>query len=105
MSNLSVRIQNAGTGFKEAAIGFSEAIKNCTAAIKKFREVYKIYHLKRKALKLAKKTKVDHYVIMWCGKPEVLSRDGFKYMRQRDVFPQSFTAANLKEIAIYHAKA
>ena len=105
MTNLSVKIQNAGASFKEAATGFSEAVKKYTAAFKKFSEVYKIYQLKRKASRLAKKTNVDHYVIMWRGRPEVLSRDGFKYMRQREVFPQSFTAANLKEIAIYHAKA
>lgn len=73
--------------------------------IKRWIRIYKIYRLKAKARRLAKKTNVDHYVIMWLDKPEILSRDGFKYMRQRDVFPQSFTAANLKEMAIYHAKA
>lgn len=72
--------------------------------IKNWIRIFKICRLKAKARKLAKTSKVDHYVIMWLGKPEILSRDGFKYLRQRGVFPLSFTAANLKEIAIYQAK-
>jgi hypothetical protein len=64
-----------------------------------------IYRMKARARKLARKTGADHYIIIWRGKPEILSRDGFRYMRQRDVFPLSFTVKELKEMAIYHAKA
>ena len=102
MTNLSARIQNAGTGLKEAATCLSEAVEKYIAAFKKFREVYKIYKLKRKAKKLAKKSKVQHFIIMWRGKPEILSKDGFSLMRQKGLFPLSFTAADLKKIAIYH---
>lgn len=101
MSNLSERIQNTGTGLKEAADGFCKAVEKYITAFKKFREVYKIYKLKRKADKLAKKSKVQHFIIMWHGKPEILSKDGFTLMRQRGVFPLSFTATELKKIAIY----
>ncbi|MFT4223300.1 hypothetical protein [Dysgonomonas sp.] len=51
---------------------------------------------------MAKKSKVQHFIIMWHGKPEILSKDGFTLMRQRGVFPLSFTATELKKIAIYH---
>lgn len=102
MSNLSVRIQKAGAGLKEVAAVFSEVVKKYIAAFKKFREVYKIYKLKRKANKLAKKSKVQHFIIMWRGKPEILSKDGFTLMRQKGLFPASFTATDLKKIAIYY---
>ena len=73
--------------------------------IKQFIAVWKIYRMKRKARQLAKKTGVDHFIIKWLGKPEILSRDGFALMRQNKVFPKNFTATQLKEKAIYHAKA
>lgn len=72
--------------------------------LRKLLQVVKIYRLKRKANKLAKRTGVQHFVIMWCGKPEILSKDGFKRMRQKRVFPLSFTAAELRKIAIHTTK-
>lgn len=70
--------------------------------LKRFLQVLKIQSMKQKANRLAKESKVQHFIIMWHGKPEILSKDGFTLMRQRGVFPLSFTATDLKRIAIYH---
>ncbi|MDH6309394.1 hypothetical protein M2451_002720 [Dysgonomonas sp. PFB1-18] len=69
--------------------------------LKRILQVFRIQLMKRKANKLAKKSKVQHFIIMWRGKPEILSKDGFTLMRQKGVFPLSFTATELKKIAIY----
>lgn len=73
--------------------------------LKRLIGVWKIFRMKRKARKLAKKTCVDHFIIKWLGQPEILSYDGFTLMRQHNVFPKNFTATQLKQKAIYHAKA
>lgn len=70
--------------------------------LKRFIQVFCIQLMKRKANKLAKKSKVQHFIIMWRGKPEILSKDGFTLMRQKGLFPASFTATDLKKIAIYY---
>lgn len=70
--------------------------------LKRFIQVLSIQLMKRKANKLAKKSKVQHFIIMWRGKPEILSKDGFTLMRQKGLLPASFTATDLKKIAIYY---
>ena len=72
--------------------------------VSRLQTIFKIWLLKRKANKLARKTGVQHFIIMWKGKPEILSKDGFKLMRQNSVFPMSFTATELKKIAIHDTK-
>lgn len=66
--------------------------------------VVNVWLLKRKANKLAKKSGIQHFVVRWQGKPEILSKDGFQYLRQHGYFPLKFTATELKKIAIYHTK-
>lgn len=72
--------------------------------VKRLKLIINVWLLKRKTRKLAKKSGVEHFLIMWKGKPEILSKDGFKHMRQHGLFPLSFTANELKKIAIYHVK-
>lgn len=72
--------------------------------LKRLQQIIKIWRLKRKANKLAKKNKTQYFVILWKGKPEILSKDGFKLWRQKGIFPLSFTAAELREIAIHTTK-
>lgn len=71
---------------------------------KTIKKIFKVWRLKRRADKLAKKTGDEYFVVMWHGKPRVLSKPQFKYLRQHGLFPLSFTAAELKKIAVYHVK-
>ncbi len=58
--------------------------------------------LKRKADKLAKKNKVQYFIVKFKGKPELITKDGFQYMRQHGIISKKVTADNLKKIALYH---
>lgn len=65
-------------------------------------EVLKIFLLKRKADKLARKTGIQQFIIKWRGQVVILGKDKFTYMRQHGLFAPSFTATQLKEMAFYY---
>ena len=60
--------------------------------------------LKRKADRLARKTRDQYFIVNLNGKAQIMSKKQFKYMRQRGAFPLSFTATQLKQIALYYTK-
>lgn len=60
--------------------------------------------MKRKADRLARKTRDQYFIVNMRGKAQIMSKKQFKYMRQRGAFPLSFTATQLKQIALYYTK-
>jgi hypothetical protein len=70
--------------------------------LKHFIEVVTLLLLKRKANKLAQKNKVQYFIVKFRGKPELLTKDGFQYLRQHGFFSRKFTANELKKIALYY---
>ncbi len=60
-----------------------------------------VKHAKRKAFKLHKKHNCEVFVVKFKGKILILSKYQFKQMRQHKMFPHSFTAEQLKKIALY----
>ncbi|MDR2423374.1 MAG: hypothetical protein LBD59_01445 [Prevotellaceae bacterium] len=63
-----------------------------------------IVYLKHKADRLEKRLKTPHYIVKWCGKVIIISHAQFRYNRQKGLFPKSFTATELKAIALYCTK-
>jgi len=72
--------------------------------IKKVIFILRIFLLKRKANRLARKTGVQHFIVKFGGEVTIMSKSTFKYMRQHGYFPLSFTATELKNIALYYTK-
>jgi len=77
----------------------------------KIKKIYKgillfvyINLLKRKANKMYAKTGMQQFVVKWRGKIIIISKEQFKLNRQEGLFPLSFTAVNLKKIALYYTK-
>ncbi|WP_060828080.1 hypothetical protein [Tannerella forsythia] len=60
--------------------------------------------MKRKADRLARKTRDQYFIVNVNGNAQIMSKKQFKYMRQRGAFPLSFTATQLKQIALYYTK-
>lgn len=60
--------------------------------------------MKRKADRLACKTRDQYFIVNVNGNAQIMSKKQFKYMRQRGAFPLSFTATQLKQIALYYTK-
>ena len=70
--------------------------------LKKIYRIIRIALLKRKADRLARKTCVQHFVVVFGRRIRIIGKPAFKKMRQRGLFPKDFTAENLKQIALYH---
>lgn len=60
--------------------------------------------LKRKADRLARKTRDQYFIVNVNGNAQIMSKKQFKYMRQHGQFPITFTAKKLKQIALYYTK-
>ena len=65
---------------------------------------WKIKRLKKQVDRLREETGVQMFVVKWQGKMRVISKRDFKYMRQRGMFPKTFTADNLKRISLYYTR-
>ncbi len=63
---------------------------------------YRIKRLKNKCLKAWQKTGMQFFIVKLNGKITILSKADFTLCRSKGIFPKSFTADNLKEIALYY---
>jgi methylmalonyl-CoA mutase cobalamin-binding subunit len=66
--------------------------------------ILRIFVLKMKARRLAKKTGAQYFIVKLGGNITLLSKPAFKSMRWRGVFAKSFTATELKKVALYYTK-
>lgn len=71
---------------------------------KKLLTAIQICILKFRAKRIAKKSKIPQAIVKIGGKPSIVGKDLFKVLRQKNVFPKTFTFDGLKKIAIYYTK-
>ena len=64
--------------------------------------VLRMQRLKRKANKFTAKTNIQCFIVLLKGKVTLISKPTFTKMRQKGLFPKSFTADRLKQIAFYY---
>jgi len=72
--------------------------------IKKLITILIFKRLKRKADKLARKHKVQIFVVKDLDKIKMITKEQFTYLRQHGKFKISVTATELKKIALYYTK-
>ncbi len=82
----------------------NKKIRNINARMRRFTLAIKLMVMKRKADRLARKTGKRFFIVNMGGQARILSKAQFKHMRQHGLFPLSFTAAELKKIALYDTK-
>lgn len=82
-----------------------QEVNTLISTIKKVLVVLAIKRLKRKALRLHKKHNCQVFVVKLNGKITVLSKYQFTQLRQRGKIKKSFTAQELKRIALYYTPA
>lgn len=64
----------------------------------------KLYRLKNKANRYAKRYNTQFFIVKLNGKIVLIGKKGFKTLRKKGVLPLSFTANELKKIAFYYTK-
>lgn len=74
----------------------------CAPQVASLIRILKIMRLKVKANLLARRSRVQYFVVPVGGKIRLISKPVFKQLRQKGVFPASFTAAELKNVALYY---
>jgi len=57
--------------------------------------------LKRKANRIARRTGVQQFVVCLNGTACILGKDTFKRLRATGVFPKTYTATHLRQIAFF----
>jgi hypothetical protein len=72
--------------------------------VKRYLTIFKIWLLKIKANNLYKQTGVQQFIVKWYGKTIIINKAQFKQLRQKGVFPITYTAVELKKISLYHTK-
>ena|GEM_PF-1741202 len=70
--------------------------------VKKIRKLIAFRYIKRKARRLHKKYNCQVFVVKYGKKIRIISKYQFKQMRQKKMFPKSFTASELKSISLYY---
>jgi len=79
-----------------------EDVRNAKKWLKSIVAFIAIVRIRRKARKLHRKNNCQIFVVKMGGKVRLISKEQFKYLRQRGKFPKNFTAEQLKKIALYH---
>jgi hypothetical protein len=64
----------------------------------------KLYRLKNKANRYAKRYNAQFFIVKLHGKIVMISKNGFKELRQNGTIPLSITANELKKIAYYYTQ-
>lgn len=64
----------------------------------------KLYLLKRKADRYAKRYNTQFFIVKLHDKIVLISKNGFRELRHKRVIPLSFTANELKKIAFYYTR-
>jgi hypothetical protein len=70
--------------------------------LRRFIIIVFIFYLKRKAMRLHRKYNCQMFVVKFRGEILIISKKQFKQMRQHKLFPKTFTAENLKKIALFY---
>lgn len=66
--------------------------------------VFRIRRLKRHAQSLANRIGCQVFCVKINGRPSFLTKNYFKELRSKGVFPKYFTAVQLKDIALFSVK-
>lgn len=86
------------TYFKELLLEWKKLI----SFFKKGYQLLAFRYIKRKAYQLHKKYDCQVFVVKYKGKITIISKYQFKKMRQKKMFPLSFTATELKSMSLYY---
>lgn len=72
--------------------------------IKKYVTVYRVRQLRNRAQSLANRLGCQVFCVKINGRPALLTKDYFKELRSKGVFPKNFTAVQLKDISVFTVK-
>ena len=69
--------------------------------IKKYVTVYRVRQLRNRAQALADRLGCQVFCVKINGRPTLLTKPAFKELRSKGFLPKSFTAVELKDIALF----
>ncbi|MDY0207942.1 MAG: hypothetical protein RBR82_15160 [Pseudomonas sp.] len=83
----------------------SNDFKESFSYIKKGLTIWRLRKIKRKAMRLHRKHNQQFFVLKIMGRVRIISKQGFKNLRQHGKLPMAMTATRLKQISLFYTPA